>query len=168
MVEVVVDHHLDLVEDIHDPVEDGQDRVLGVVLDQEKGTEVVTGVQEIEKGHDRGKNQDLEIENVNHLETDEDLGPNLNVVQDLEVIKKIKNILPKRKKINLKNGKRKIRKKKVLLLYLKLRKKINQLLLKKKNLGQLLRQGVTLEVQDLLVNHQGEVVRLVEEKLLNL
>lgn len=168
MVEVVVDHHLDRVEDIHDHEGGGQDRVLDVDPDLGKDTAVVIGVLEKEKGLDPEKSLDLEIENVNHLETDVELDLNLGVVQDPEVIKKIKNILLKEKMINQKNEKKKIRKKRIRhLLYLKLRKKKNQTLLRKRNLDQLHHQEVILGVRDLLVNHLEEVVRLVEERLLN-
>lgn len=171
MVEVVVGHHLDHVEDILALVEDDQDHDLKDVLDQGKDTGVETAVLEIEKGHDPGKNQGLEIENANHQEIDEDrdLNPSLDVAQDLKVIKKIRNILLNEKKINRKNEKRRTRKKRILhLLYQKLRKKINLLHLKK-NLGQQHHQEVVVPgVQDHLVNLQGEVVRLVEEKHQNL
>lgn len=168
MVEVVVDHHLDRAEDIHVHVGDDQGHALDAVPDQGKDTVVEIGVLEKGKGHDLEKSHGLEIENVNHLEKDEEQGPNLGVVQDLEAIKRIKNILQKEKTKNQKNGKKKIRKKIIRhLLYLKLRKKISQILLKKKNPDQLHHQEVILGVPDHLVNHLEEVVRLVEERLLN-
>lgn len=176
MVGVVVGHHLDPVEDIHALVEDDQDHDLKDALDQEKGSEVETDALEIEKGHGPGKSLGLEIENVNHQEIDEDqdlnLNPNpsqsLDVAQDLEVIKKIRNIHLNEKKINQKNEKKRTKKKRIThLLYQKLRKKINLLRLKKRNLDQLHHQEVILGAHDHLVNHQGEVVRLVEERHLN-
>jgi len=174
MVGVGVGHHLDHVEDIHALVEDGQDHVLKGALDQGKGTGVLTDVLEIEKGHGPGKSLDLEIENVKHPEIggDQDLSLSLSlslgVAQDLEVIKKIRNILLNEKKINQKNEKKRTKKKITPhLLYQKLRKKINLQRLKKRNLGQLHHQEVILGAPDHLVNHQGEVARLVEERHLN-
>lgn len=162
MVGVVVGHHLDHVEDIHVHVEDDLDHDLDADLGPGKDTEVEIDVQEREKGHGPERSLSLEIENANHLEKNEDLDLNLDVAQDPEVIRKIKNILQKEKKINQKNVKIKTRKKTILrLLYLKLKKLINQLRLKKKNPGQLRHQEVILEARGLLVNHLEEVVRLV-------
>jgi len=172
MVEVGVGHHLDHVEGIHVLVEDGQDHVLKDALDQGKDIGVLIDALGIEKGHGPGKSLDLGIENVKHQEIDEDqdLNPSLSldVAQDLGVIKKIKNILLNEKKINQKNEKKRTKRKKTPhLLYQKLRKKINRQHLKKRNLGQLHHLEVILGAHDHLVNHQGEVVRLVEEKHLN-
>jgi hypothetical protein len=170
MVGVVEDHHLDHVEDIHVLVEDDQDHVPKDALDLGKDIEVEIDVQEIEKDHGPGKSQGLEIENANHQEIDEDqdLNLSLDVAQDLEVIKKIRNILLNEKKINQKNEKKKKKRKRIPhLLYQKLRKKINLLRLIKRNLGQQHHPEVILEAQDHQVNHQGEVVRLVEERHLN-
>lgn len=166
---VDVGHHLDLVEVIPVHVEDDQDRVLNAGLDQGKDTEVVIGVLERGGGHGLGKSPDPETENVNCLETDEDHVPSQDVAQDPEAIRKIRNIHPKEKKINPKNEKKRIRKKKLLLhlLHLKLRKKLNRQHLIKKSQDQLRLQEVILGVQDHLVNHLGEVVHLVEVKLLN-
>lgn len=163
------DHRPDRVEDIRVHVEDGQDRGLDAVPDQGKDIEVEIGVPGRGKGHDLEKSPNPKKENANCLGKDGDHDLNLiNVARDLEVIKKTKKILPKKKKTNPKNVEIKIRKKKPHhLWYLKLRKKINQLHPKKKYPGQLHHQEVILEVRDLLVNHQEEVVRLVEENHLN-
>lgn len=170
MVGVGVGLHLDHVEDIHALVEDDLDHVLKGALDQGKGIGVVTDVLEREKGHGLGKSLGLGKENAKHPEIDEDqdLNPSLDAAQDLEVIKKIKNILLNEKKINQKNERKRTKKKKTPhLLYQKLRKKINLLRLKKRNLGQLHHQEVILGAHDRLVNPQGEVVRLVEERHLS-
>lgn len=171
MVGVAVDHHLDHVEDIHVLVEDDQDHVLKGALDQGKDTGVEIDVlREIEKDHGPGKNQSLEIENANHreIEEDQDLHPSLDVVRGLEVIKKIRNILLNEKKINQKNEEKKTKRKRILhLLYQKLKRKINLLHLIKKNLDQQHHPEVILGAQDHQVNHQEEVVLLVEERCLN-
>lgn len=163
------DHRPDCVEAIRVHVEDGRDRGLDAVPDQGKDIGVEIGVQGKGKGRDLEKSLDPKKENANCLGKDEDQDLNLiNVARDLEVIKRTKNILLKKKKTNPKNVKIKIRKKKPHhLWYLKLRKILNQLHPKKKYLGQLPHQEVILEVRDLPVNHQEEVVHLVEENHLN-
>lgn len=166
MVEVVGDHHLDHI--IHAHTEDDRVHVLDAVPDQGKGTGVKIGVQEIEKGHALGKSQYLGTENAKRLGKDVDQSLNLDVVQDPEVIKKIRNILQKKRMINQKNEKKKIRKRTILrLLHLKLKRKINLQHLKKRNPGLLHHREVILGARDHLVNHRGEVVRLVEGKHLN-
>lgn len=168
MVGVVVDHRLDHVEDIHVHVEGDQGRALDAVPDQGKGIGVVKDVQEIERGRALRKSLDLETENAKRLENDGDRGLSLDVVQDPEVTRKIKNILQRKEKTNRKSEKKRTRKKIILrLLHLKSKRKTSLQHPKRRNPGRLHRPEVILEVRDRLVNRREEVVLPAEGKHLN-